>query len=65
MEILLKELLELLEGEIDIFKSLLPVFKKEKKAVLASDLNKLNKTLSEKEKLLFIMRSMEKKRQRM
>ena len=62
MEILLKELLQLLEREIDIFKSLLPVFKKEKEAVLTSDLNELNKASAEKEKLLFNMRSLEKKR---
>ena len=62
MEILLNELLELLEDEIEIFRSLLPVFKKEKEAVLASDLNKLNKALAEKEKLLLNMRSLEKKR---
>jgi flagellar biosynthesis/type III secretory pathway chaperone len=62
METLLSELLELLEDEIEIFRFLLPVFKKEKKAVLASDLNELNKTLAEKEKLLFNMRSIEKKR---
>ena len=62
MEILLNELLELLEDEIEIFRSLLPVFKKEKEAVLASDLNELNKILAEKEKLLFHMRSLEKKR---
>lgn len=62
MEILLKELLELLEDEIEIFQSLLPVFKKEKEAVLASDLNELNKTSAEKEKLLFNMLSLEKKR---
>ena len=35
MEILLNELLELLEDEIEIFRSLLPVFKKEKEDVLA------------------------------
>jgi len=62
MEILLKELLQLLEDEIEIFRSLLPVFKKEKGAVLTSDLNELNKTLAKKEKLLFNMRSLEKKR---
>ena len=62
MEMLLKELLELLEDEIEIFKSLLPVFKKEKEAVLTSDLNELNKASAEKEKLLFNMRSLEKKR---
>jgi len=62
MEILLKELLQLLEDEIKIFRSLLPVFKKEKGAVLTSDLNELNKTLAKKEKLLFNMRSLEKKR---
>jgi len=62
MELLLKELLELLEREIDIFKSLLPVFKKEKEAVLTSDLNELNKASAEKEKLLSKMRSLEKKR---
>jgi flagellar biosynthesis/type III secretory pathway chaperone len=62
MELLLKELLELLEDEIEIFRSLLPVFKKEKEAVLASELNALNKASAEKEKLLFNMRSLEKKR---
>ena len=62
MEILLKELLELLEDEIEIFRSLLPVFKKEKEAVLTSDLNELNKASATKEKLLFNMRSLEKKR---
>ena len=62
MEILLKELLKLLEDEIEIFRSLLPIFKKEKQAVLASDLNELNKTLAKKEKLLFNMRSLEKRR---
>ena len=62
MELLLKELLELLEDEIEIFRFLLPVFKKEKEAVLTSDLNELKKTSAEKEKLLFNMRSLEKKR---
>ena len=62
MEILLNELLELLEDELKTFRSLLPVFKKEKEAVLDSDLNKLNKALAEKEKLLFNMRFLEKKR---
>ncbi len=62
MEILLKELLKLLEDEIKIFRSLLPVFKKEKEAVLTSDLNELNKASAAKEKLLFNMRSLEKKR---
>ena len=62
MEMLLKELLKLLEDEIEIFQSLLPVFKKEKEAVLTSDLNELNKASAEKEKLLFNMRSLEKKR---
>ena len=62
MELLLKELLELLEDEIEIFRSLLPVFKKEKEAVLASELNELNKASAQKEKLLFNMRSLEKKR---
>jgi len=62
MEILLKELLKLLEDEIEIFRFLLPICKKEKKAVLASDLNELNKTLAKKEKLLFNMRSLEKRR---
>ena len=62
MEILLKELLKLLEDEIEIFRFLLPICRKEKKAVLASDLNELNKTLAKKEKLLFNMRSLEKRR---
>jgi len=62
MEILLKELLKLLEDEIEIFRSLLPVFKKEKEVVLASDLDELNITLAKKEKLLFNMRSLEKER---
>ena len=62
MEILLKELLKLIEDEIEIFRSLLPIFKKEKEAVLASDLNELKRTLAKKEKLLFNMRSLEKKR---
>jgi flagellar biosynthesis/type III secretory pathway chaperone len=62
MELLLKELLELLEDEIEIFRSLLPVFKKEKEAILASELNELNKASAQKEKLLFNMRSLEKKR---
>ena len=62
MEILLKELLKLLEDEIEIFRSLLPVFKKEKEAVLGSDLDELNITLAKKEKLLFNMRSLEKER---
>jgi len=62
MEILLKKLLKLLEDEIEIFRSLLPVFKKEKKAVLTSDFKELNKALEKKEKLLFKMRSLEKKR---
>jgi flagellar biosynthesis/type III secretory pathway chaperone len=62
MELLLKELLELLEDEIEIFRSLIPVFKKEKEAILASELNELNKASAQKEKLLFNMRSLEKKR---
>ncbi|MCP4367533.1 MAG: flagellar protein FlgN [Deltaproteobacteria bacterium] len=62
MEILLKELVKLLEDEIEIFRSLLPVFKKEKEAVLASDLHELNITLAKKEKLLFNMHSLEKER---
>ena len=62
MEILLKELLKLLEDEINMFRSLLPVFKKEKEAALTSNLNELNKASAAKEKLLFNMRSLEKKR---
>lgn len=62
MELLLKELLKLIEDEIEIFRSLLPIFKKEKEAVLASDLNELKLSLAKKEKLLFNMRSLEKKR---
>lgn len=62
MEILLKELLKLLEDEIEIFRSLLPIFNKEKEVVLASDLNELKRILAKKEKLLFNMRSLEKKR---
>jgi len=62
MEILLKELLKLLEDEIEIFRSMLPVFKKEKEAVLTSDLNELNKASAEKAKLFFNMCSLEKKR---
>lgn len=62
MEILLKELLKLLEDEIDISRSLLPVFKQEKEAFLTSNLNELNKALAAKESLLFNMRSVEKKR---
>jgi flagellar biosynthesis/type III secretory pathway chaperone len=62
MEILLNELLELLEDEIEIFRFLLPVFKKEEEAVLALDFNELNKASAEKEKLLFNMCSLEKKR---
>ena len=62
MEILLKELLKLLEYEIKNFRSLLPVFKKEKEAVLASNLDELNITLAKKEKLLINMRYLEEKR---
>jgi flagellar biosynthesis/type III secretory pathway chaperone len=62
MEILLKELLKLLEDEIEIFQFLLPVFKKEEEAVLTLDLIELNKASAEKEKLLYNMRSLEKKR---
>ncbi len=62
MEILLQALLKLLEDEIEILRSLLPVFKKEKEVVLTSDLDELNITLAKKEKLLFNMRSLEKER---
>ena len=62
MEILLKELLKLLEDEIEKFRSLLPIFKEEKEAVFASDHNQLNLTLAKKERLLYNIRALEKKR---
>ena len=62
MEILLKKLIELLEEGIETFGSLLPVFKKEKEAVLTSDLNELKKTLLKKEEMMLNMRSLEKRR---
>jgi len=64
MDLLLNQLLSLLEGETDLYRSLLSVLQGEKKAVVDSDVKKLNETSKEKENLLLKIRILEEQRLR-
>jgi flagellar biosynthesis/type III secretory pathway chaperone len=52
MDLLLDKLSKFLEGETDLYRSLLSVLQNEKEAVVDSDLKRLNETSKEKENLL-------------
>ena len=56
-------LLDLLAGEVDGYRSLLLVLEKEKKAIIGSNLDELGKTGKEKEALLQEIRTIEGQRQ--
>lgn len=62
MESLLTELLGLLEGEIDLYGSLLLALQKEKRAVVDSNLDELIETNREKESLFLKIRILEEHR---
>jgi flagellar biosynthesis/type III secretory pathway chaperone len=62
MELLLNELLGLLEGEIDLYGSLLLALQKEKRAVVDSNLDELIETNREKESLFLKIRILEEQR---
>ena len=62
MELLVNELLGLLEGEIDLYGSLLLVLQKEKRAVVDSNLDALIETNREKESLFLKIRILEEQR---
>ena len=55
-------LLDLLTGEADHYRSLLLVLEGEKKAIIASSLGELGKTVKEKEDLLLKIRTIEEQR---
>jgi len=61
---LLNPLLNLLEEKIVLLQKLDGVFKKEKLAVIGSDLGKLSEVLKEKENLLLMLRILEEQRAR-
>lgn len=62
MELLVNELLGLLEGEIDLYGSLLLALQKEKRAVVDSNLDELIETNREKESLFLKIRILEEQR---
>ena len=64
MDLLLNQLLSLLEGETDLYRSLLSVLQDEKKAVVDSEVSRLNETSKEKENLLLKIRILEEQRLR-
>ncbi len=64
MDSLLKKLLGLLEEETDLYRSLLSILQKEKKAVVASQLEELNEAGKEKESLILKIRILEEQRLR-
>ncbi len=65
MDMLVSNLLGLLEGETDLYRSLLLALQKEKKAIVDSELVELNETSKEKENLLLKIRILEEQRLRM
>jgi flagellar biosynthesis/type III secretory pathway chaperone len=62
MEELLKKFLGLLEGETALYRSLLLVLQKEKRAVVDSELDVLNESSKEKENLILKIRILEEQR---
>ena len=62
MDLLLNEFLGLLEGELDLYRSLFLVLQKEKEAVVDSKLKELNESSKEKENLLLKIRILEEQR---
>jgi flagellar biosynthesis/type III secretory pathway chaperone len=64
MDSLLNKLLGLLEEETDLYRSLLSILQKEKKAVVATRIEELNEVSKEKESLLLKIRILEEQRLR-
>jgi flagellar biosynthesis/type III secretory pathway chaperone len=64
MDSLVKKLLGLLEEETDLYRSLLSILQKEKKAVVAARIEELNDAGKEKESLLLKIRILEEQRLR-
>lgn len=62
MDSLLDDLLRLLEEEIGLYRSLLSILQKEKKAVIGSKLEELNEAGKEKESLILKIRILEEQR---
>jgi len=64
MKAFLKKLIKLLEGEIGLYGSLLLVLQKEKRAIVDSSLEGLNRATKEKENLVLEIRILEEERSR-
>jgi flagellar biosynthesis/type III secretory pathway chaperone len=64
MDSLVNKLLGLLEEETELYRSLLSILQKEKKAVVASQLDELNEAGKEKESLILKIRILEEQRLR-
>lgn len=64
MDRLLNQFLGVLEGEADLYGSLLQILQREKKAVIGSALDELNETSKEKENILLKIRILEEQRLR-
>jgi len=62
MELMLNDLLGLLEGEIDLYASMLLALQTEKKAIVDSNPTELNETSREKENLFLKIRILEEQR---
>jgi len=61
-DLFLNKLLQVLEGEKDLYRSLLSVLQQEKKAVINSNLNDLNESGKKKENLVLKIRILEEQR---
>lgn len=64
MDLLLDQFLGVLEGEADLYGSLLQILQREKEAVIGSALDELNETSKEKENILLKIRILEEQRLR-
>jgi hypothetical protein len=62
MDLLLTKFLGLLEGETDLYRSLLSILRQEKKAVVLSNLKELNESSKEKENVILKIRILEEQR---
>ncbi len=65
MDFMINQLLGVLEGESELYRSMLTVIGKESKAAVRSDLNALTKAGEEKENILLKLRLIEEKRIRL
>jgi len=65
MDLLLNKFLSLLEGETDLYRSLLSILQSEKKAVVLSNLKELNESSKEKENLILKIRILEEQRSKL